>query len=88
MWCSGCERCFQVFLSKKPDGDFSDSFFAELDIQLGVELGDGQIYATCPYDSCDEGPLSFGIWDDYRKDHNEAPEIPQENTIYPWVPLN
>ena len=88
LWCSGCERCFCVFLRKNPEGDFSESLFAELEMQLGIELGDGQVYATCPYDGCDEGPLSFGIWDDYRKDHTEAPELPEEGMVYPWVPLN
>jgi len=88
LWCSGCERCFEVLLSNKPDGDFSQSFFAELDIQLGIELGDGQVYATCPYDGCDEGPFSFGLWDDYIKEHTEAPGIPEVDKVYSWVPLN
>ena len=90
LWCSGCERCFEVFLSKKPDEDeeFSASFFADLEMQLGVELGDGQVYATCPYDGCEEGPLSFGTWEQYRKDHTEAPEVPELDKVYTWVPLN
>ena len=95
MWCLHCERCFSVFLDRKPkigageaamyDSDSTFEFAANLEMQLGVE-SDGQVYAECPYDDCDAGLQGFWWWEQYEWDHHHAPETPEEGVVYRLYP--
>jgi len=84
LWCIGCERTFSVMLGGEPD--INDTrFFAELEMQLGVEQH-GQIYAECPYDDCDAGAHNFWSWETYRGNNPDSPEVPVEGIEYPLYP--
>ena len=89
MLCLYCERTFSVFVSHEPEIDEligaleSPLGFAwDLEIQLGVEE-EGAVYAECPYDDCEGVILDFRWWDDYRKEHSNAPAEPAEQVVYP-----
>jgi hypothetical protein len=100
MFCNDCDRAFVAFLSENPPvldttgfGQFSNdleinkSFFADLEMQFGVTR-DGSVYAECPYEGCTMGPLSWVTWERFRRDHSWAPEVPEEDIVYPLFPLD
>ena len=92
VWRLHCERCFEIYVSKEPQLDEEmgriegpASFGADLEIQLGKQSGNS-VYAECPYDGCDGDLLDFWWWDEFRNDHPNTPEVPQDGVAYPLYP--
>ena len=89
IWGLHCERCFAVLLNRKPrwqdDEEKRESAFdfaLDLEMQLGVESG-GSVYAQCPYEDCDGDLKDFWWWEEYERQHPNAPEVPEPGRAYP-----
>ncbi len=91
LWCLHCERCFEVFLTKKIEEGLN---VTELEMQLPVE-GTGkeleglhryEDMAECPHEGCNGNPMDFWSWNQYRGVNPDSPEVPAVDTVYPLYP--
>ena len=89
VWCLGCERAFEVYVSREPavipappgvdEPSQMESvypFAYEFEVQLGVEQ-DGAVYAECPYEGGDGSLADFWWWDDLRRARPDVPDMPE-----------
>ena len=85
MWCSHCERCFEVMLAREPRAESPLAFGADPGTQMGADVG-GTWYTVCPYDGCDGNLEDFWWWGSFKRVHSSRgslPEIPAVDTVYP-----